>query len=228
MLTDVPFYSQTDLGLLAFLQSLLSGLNKILTGCRFAAALVGCSFLLVYLLEFINVVTLYLFLDIAMPHNFRTTLITLYNSFDFKMMPFSVPFNSNTIFKYPKAYFDSYYSYEFSLDFMDHFLSLIIQFGILFSFYLILNWLRKFLNCNHWFARILRIRFGPSLYSNCIMVYLSFHTWFGFAAASSFLDLNLSTAYRTFNIFISVIWLFFTFMILFAHPAWLALEKTNY
>lgn len=98
-LTDVPFYSRTDVGLLAFLQSMLSGLNKILTGCRFAAALAGCCFLLLSLLEFINVVTLYLFLDMLHPHNFRTTLIALYNSFDFKMMPFSVPFNSMTDFK---------------------------------------------------------------------------------------------------------------------------------
>jgi hypothetical protein len=49
VLLDVPFYSRTDVGFMSFLQTLFSGLNRILTGCRFAAALVGCSFLLISL-----------------------------------------------------------------------------------------------------------------------------------------------------------------------------------
>lgn len=224
-LVDVPFYSQSDVGFMAFLADLFAGLNHILTGCRFAAALVGCSFLLVSLLEYVNIITLYLFLDMLLPHNLRTTLIALYNSFEFRMMPFSIDYSSPVGFQSPRSYSDAIYPYNFSLDWLSNMLTLVVQLMILFSFYLGIYFLRRYLRWDHWLGRLLQIRFGPFLYSNCIMAYMCFHVWFGFSAASALSSRDMSNQYRVMNFAIAVVSMFVTIIVVFAHPAYLAASK---
>lgn len=96
-------------------------------------------------------------------------------------------------FRTPKHYHDLVYPFSYNLDLLGNMLTLITHLLILLSFYLFLFYLKRFLRWDNWFTRLLKIRFGPYLYSNCIMVYLMFHVWFAFAAGSQFLDNNYSS-----------------------------------
>jgi hypothetical protein len=51
----------------------------------------GMLFLLVDLLEFSQLISFYLFLDMDMPGNLRTILKTLYDSMQLNLIPITIP-----------------------------------------------------------------------------------------------------------------------------------------
>jgi hypothetical protein len=69
----------------------MTGISDSVSYSRAMFLVPGMLFLLVDLLEFSQLISFYLFLDMDMPGNLRTILKTLYDSMQLNLIPITIP-----------------------------------------------------------------------------------------------------------------------------------------
>lgn len=221
---DSEFYSEEEKKVIRAFGSVATVLSAVVNDGKGGFVLVGLALFFVDLIDFINIVTLYAFLDFAKPANLESIFENLENSLQISPFPIfdlQPPFaDREELFVRPSIYA----RYGFSFNFLSNFVVFVLQTVAFLLLYKGLSELAKRLGQNK-IARLLRGRFGPTAYSNGIEYYLSSSINIGFCAAASLVDARINCLYKFANSACAVVTVFVTGVVAVVHPVILRVIK---
>lgn len=194
-------------------------MNKVMSFSKGCASLFGAIFLLANIVEFIQLISIYLFLDIALPKNLRIILQKLYESLNIQILPidFPDPFPSSATFN-PQPFFESY---GFNYDFINSNFYAILELILIFLFYTTMRYFTLNIILNGSLKKFFTARFRFSLYSNSMQAICSAQIALSFASATCLTDRSFTSYYKILNYTTALTCVFVTTGLVLLHPLYL-------
>jgi hypothetical protein len=182
--------------------------------------LIGLALFFADFIEFVNIMTLYAFIDIARPSNLESIFRDWISSLQitpFPMFRIDMPLTEyDGLFARPEIF----ERYDFSFNILSSFIVFAAQIAFFVVLYEVLTWISQRLG-NNKFGNIMRHRFGPAAYSNGMECYLSAAINFGFCGAAVLLDTRIVGVYKSLNFACAIFVVFLTGITAVAHPIFL-------
>lgn len=179
------------------------------------------------MIEFIQIISLYIFLDVKLPVNLAAVLSTFYEQINANVVPIEPPdiiSNSGATF-YPPSKYDLY-GFDFNM-LSSNFLSL-AQLFLMIGYYYFLRWVFTKANCTNRLFKWLKNKFVPRMYSNVSQLILGGQMAMCFGGAAALLDRRLDHPFKLLNMSVAVTFAFVSVIIVAAHPIILKDIKRNH
>lgn len=180
--------------------------------------------LLTDMIEFLQIVSLYIFLETELPSNFRVVLEFLYEQLNINLIPLSPPsfiasnganFNPNGKLLY----------YDFDLNLLSFNYISLLQIMLMVIYYPTMKWLLAQANCQNRLVVWLRSKFEPRLYSNITHLLLGAQIMLCFSGAAVFRDRHYNHKYKLVNAVMAVSLAFLSVVVVAVHPTILNVLK---
>lgn len=189
------------------------------------AVLVGLIVYVVDLIDFINIATLYIFLNFPLPGNLESALQGFLNSMRISPSPM---FNITAFTAYENVFARPtiFRQNRLSFNFFSHFVNFASQLVIFLAVFSALNIISRKIG-NNKVGEVLRRRFEKTEYSNGIECYLSSFMNFGFCASASLLDFRVTCFYKCLCNAFAILTIFATGLVAIVHPVVLRQTKKD-
>jgi hypothetical protein len=225
-LRDSYLYVGKEATILKAINNFLTTFSSSVSNARSGFILPGLLFLLIDSIEFSQLISFYLFLDMPMPGNLRSALEAIYRSSQQPILPINIPSPIPSCDCYYKPIIYDFYG--LTINFLSNNFIGICLVGVVCLCFCVMNLLTRCLKPKNLFIQRLKSTYHRGFYTNVALTYISCQIPLMFESVSTlFYDRILNQWQKLFNGAAAWTILFVTLATCICHPVLLKSTKSD-